>query len=374
MEAVASFLVPTWPARDIRPIAVTSTPEITYNDWGLRDRPRTFARPAGVRLRSVLIGDSFLEGAYLATLSACARGPGPARATPTARRSTSASPPPDRANTTTVSATSRCSSGPTCRAGVYAGNDFAPIPTAAAIPPASPSGRCPRCSARAAAQHWLIVNRLGLAEIGRGNKPIRASSSSSTWRASRPPSGWPDRRAHQALLFRRSTRRHPEILSRGGERLWQAFARAAGPESLAGWLLNSVIDWETGTWTCRTTPTRPTGSTAGAMVDETLSWLVGARRRRGARRRAGRCADPGRHGDPDYVDFWQPWPQYYSASLSERPPRGSPALRTRRAVHRPRRGPRGRAALTGCRRSLDELGTEIVADRVAREVLELAPN
>ena len=60
-EAIASFLVPSYPARDMRPINVTSTPEITYNDWELRDRPRTFERPPGVRFRSILVGDSFLE-------------------------------------------------------------------------------------------------------------------------------------------------------------------------------------------------------------------------------------------------------------------------------------------------------------------------
>src|SRR5262245_9423684 len=70
-EAIASFVVPSWPARDIRPITVTSSPGIVYNDWALRDRPRTLERPPGVRFRSVLVGDSFLEGAFLrAPLSA----------------------------------------------------------------------------------------------------------------------------------------------------------------------------------------------------------------------------------------------------------------------------------------------------------------
>ena len=64
-EAIASFLAPSYPARDIRPIDVKSTAEIVYNDWDLRDRARTFARPPGVRFRSVLVGDSFLEGPFL---------------------------------------------------------------------------------------------------------------------------------------------------------------------------------------------------------------------------------------------------------------------------------------------------------------------
>ena len=64
-EAIASFFVPYYPARNIRPIDAKSTPEIVYNDWDLRDRPRTFERPPGVRFRSVLVGDSFLEGPFL---------------------------------------------------------------------------------------------------------------------------------------------------------------------------------------------------------------------------------------------------------------------------------------------------------------------
>ena len=66
-EAIASLVVPSWPARDLRPIDVSATPQIKYNDWALRDRPRSFERPPGVRFRSVLVGDSFLEGNFLAT-------------------------------------------------------------------------------------------------------------------------------------------------------------------------------------------------------------------------------------------------------------------------------------------------------------------
>ena len=68
---MSSFFVPSWPARDVRPVAVSSTPDVTYNDWALRDRPRTFEWPPGVRFRSVLVGDSFLEGLFIrAPLSA----------------------------------------------------------------------------------------------------------------------------------------------------------------------------------------------------------------------------------------------------------------------------------------------------------------
>ena len=77
-EFVSSFLVPSWPARDLRPISVgalgqnvatvfADSPGLIphYNDWGVRDRPRSIERPADVRYRSVLVGDSFLEGYFI---------------------------------------------------------------------------------------------------------------------------------------------------------------------------------------------------------------------------------------------------------------------------------------------------------------------
>ena len=46
---------------------VRGQPELvpSYNDWAIRDRPRSIARPPNVSFRSVLVGDSFLEGYYL---------------------------------------------------------------------------------------------------------------------------------------------------------------------------------------------------------------------------------------------------------------------------------------------------------------------
>src|SRR3954467_5149308 len=77
-EVIASYSVPPWPARELRPIPIDAlmvnaktlfadSPELvpSYNDWALRDRPRSFARPADVRFRAALVGDSFLEGYYV---------------------------------------------------------------------------------------------------------------------------------------------------------------------------------------------------------------------------------------------------------------------------------------------------------------------
>ena len=56
-EYIASYSAPSWPARDLRPVPVNAlalnvkavlgdTPDLipTYNDWAIRDRPRSIAR------------------------------------------------------------------------------------------------------------------------------------------------------------------------------------------------------------------------------------------------------------------------------------------------------------------------------------------
>jgi hypothetical protein len=74
-QHIVSFAVPSWPARALRTIPIDAlmvnvktvlaeTLELiaSYNDRALRDRPHSFARPANVRFRAALVGDSFLEG------------------------------------------------------------------------------------------------------------------------------------------------------------------------------------------------------------------------------------------------------------------------------------------------------------------------
>lgn len=75
LEFLSSFAAPTWPSRELRPVEVplsqTSSvanapnPRLTYNSWLMRDWERTVAKPPTVEFRSVLIGDSFLEGGFV---------------------------------------------------------------------------------------------------------------------------------------------------------------------------------------------------------------------------------------------------------------------------------------------------------------------
>ena len=75
LEVLSSFVVPPWPARELRPIDARNLPSLDilassqtqphYNSWGENDRERSVQKPAGTEFRTVMVGDSFLEGAFV---------------------------------------------------------------------------------------------------------------------------------------------------------------------------------------------------------------------------------------------------------------------------------------------------------------------
>jgi hypothetical protein len=382
-EAIASFIVPSWPARDMRPIEVAALPDVAYNDWALRDRPRSFERPADVRFRSILVGDSFLEGVFLrAPLSAFVE-----------QRLAAAGQTDAEAINFGVSATGprhyyyRIKNvGLTLKPdaivlAVYAGNDFVETPFGgwmrppiAELPlPSLLAGPAPRTT-------WLAVNRLGLSEFGRNNKIIDGEFAQLNEWLKLPADQRLDRivqhlqRNYRPELSEEAIR---EILSRGGDRFWTAFARPhPDQEFLAGWLLSGMIDWETGTWTMPRTAEEADRLDGTRMVDETLSWLVAADRL--AKENGVQLVValiPVGTVDPAYVDFWRPWPKYFSTSLSA-------DARHRRLVVKLRQTAvpffdlrDDLSGVPGTYRLTDghwtERGTEIVADRISRELLKM---
>jgi hypothetical protein len=395
-EFVASFLAPPWPARDLRPVsaealktqissAFIDMPQLVpvFNDWGMRDQPRTFARPPDVKFRSVMVGDSFLEGLMLTS-------PMPARVQTLLRDGGHADM---EAINLGVTAT-----GPRqyyYRIGkvvtelkpdvivviVYAGNDFVPVgleryslpPWIAELPMPSVLGTvAPRTA-------WLLVNRLGLSELGRGNRAIADEFALLNEWARKPP-------AERLDYFVRHMRTHyypnvdeatvREILSRGGDRLWTAFRpRPADREFVQGWLLGSMIDWETGKWEVPRNAEEADQRSA-PTVEETLSWLVGANelaRDMGARLVVALA--PTGVVDPDYVEFWRPWSRYFSYNLSadarhrrlagELNKRGLSVVDLRDTLN----GVAGTYRLTDGHWT--EKGTDIVAQRLAGALLEI---
>lgn len=385
-EAIASFIVPSWPARDLRPIAVSSTPQITYNDWALRDRPRSFERPPGVRFRSILVGDSFLEGNFLpAPLSAAVE-----------QRFAAAGQTDIEAINFGVSAT-----GPrhyyyriknvalalkpdAIVLAVYAGNDFVQTPFGGWMRPPIAELPLPSMLAGAAPRmDWLVVNRLGLSELGRNNKIIEGEFARLNEWVKLPADERLDRivqHLRENYYPRLSEQVIREILSRGDGRLWAAVGKPApNREYLAGWLLAGMIDWETGTWAMPRDAEEADRLDGTAMVDETLSWLVAADRL--AKENGVQLVValiPVGTGDPAYVDFWRPWPKYFSTSLSADARHRRLAVKLRQTAVPFFDLRDDLAGVPGTYRLTDghwtERGTEIVAGRFTRELLKMRRN
>lgn len=389
-EFVASFLVPSWPARMLRPVPTGGASQATghvinvaYNSWGMRDRERSIARPPGVGMLTVLIGDSFLEGAF---------GPDPLSAYIERRWAADGRRDVEAINLGVTATGPRQYYHRIRHVALelqpdaivlffYGGNDFLgekfgdhPVP-----PPIAELPRPSLLGAVAPRLTWFVVNRLRLSEIGGSNKPVLDEFATLQRLVAAPAA---ERTALAAAHVRRYY--HPqrseaairEILSRGGDAFWQAFdAKDRDREYLLGWLLGNMVDWETSTW-----PTARSAEEAAGMdmgpVEGSLSWLVAAHRL--ARDRGVKfvvALAPLGTVDPRYVDYWRHWPRYYGASLL------ADARLKRLAVRLRESG----IPFVDLRQELDGIpgayrlidghwtirGHEIVAARMAREILGL---
>lgn len=385
-EAISSFIVPSWPARDMRPIEVASSPEVAYNAWALRDRSRSFERPPDVRFRSILVGDDFLEGVFVrAPLSAlveqrlAASGQAGAEAVNFGVSETG-----PRHYYSRIRNIGLALKPDAIVLAVYAGNDFVSTPFGgwmrppiAELPlPSLLAGPAPRTA-------WLAVNRLGLSEFGRKSKVVDGEFAQLNEWLKLPADERLDRivqhlkRNYYPKLSEEVIR---EILSRAGDRFWTAFT---GPrpdqEFLAGRLLSGMIDWETGNWPMPRDAEEADRLDGTPMVDETLSWLVAADRL--AKENGVQLVValiPVGTVDPAYVDFWRPWPKYFSTALSAdaRHRRLAVKLRQTTVPFFDLRDDLG--GVPGTYRLTDghwtERGTEIVAGRVARELMKMRRN
>jgi hypothetical protein len=394
-EFVASFLAPSWPARDLRPIPVGALGENVatmfadspaliphYNDWGVRDRPRSIERPADVRFRSVLVGDSFLEGYYI---------PAPIPEL-VERRWTKEGHRDAEAINLGIAAT-----GPrqyyyrikkvalalkpdAIVIFVFAGNDFIQVRFGDfAMPALAEELPVPSILGTIAPRtDWLVSNRLGLSELGRGSKNIPGENELlEQWAAEPTPelTGRVARHMQRYYYPKVSEETIREILSRGGEPMRAALAqRKADHQSVAGWLVAGIVDWETGTWPVPRDAQEADRMIDPTVVDQTLSWLVAAEELTKAHGvKLFVALAPVGIGDPEYVAFWKPWPRYlsYSMSADARHRRLAAALRQRGMsvidLRDALAGVRGSYRLTDGHWT--DLGTQIAADRVAQALL-----
>jgi hypothetical protein len=397
LEGLSALVVPAWPARELRSfdtagLSMSTLKSVvgpglvpTYNSWGMRDQERSFVRPEGIRFRCVLVGDSFLEGP-LVTRAVGQR---------IEKLWSEAGHHDMEAINLGVSAT-----GPeqyyyriknialTMKPDVvvlnfFSGNDFIEEPYSPwSIPPLIAERPKPSLLGAVAPRlTWLIVNRLGLAEAGKGDEPTDFKAINGAF--AKPP----DERldiltryvvTHTSPPAEASVVR--SILVRADDKFWKTFSpRKLDPELFFGWLLTNVIDWETGQWLSPRSEEEAERTLDRKAVDATLTWLLATAelvRQHGATPII--VLSPTSIIDPIFAGFWAPWPRYRGFFLG------------RQALHRAMRAAleaksipfvdleddlRGRS---GTYRLTDghwnELGTQIAAERIARELMKLRNN
>ncbi len=333
IEVIASFYSPSWPAYALR-----STPPVNshppsadlpawmvapFNSWGMRDPERAFGpAPAGT-VRTVFVGDSFVEFQPLRkSLPAAVEE----RLLKQSKR--------------TVEAINFGISGTNPRSYYYrlrdvalplspdqvsvfffSGNDF--------LFPGFWPDWAPRLADESPGRsiigqvmphtNWLLVNRLRLSEFLGNNEPIPGE-----FEALQQIVKEPKQQALIKLAQHMKQHYYPnvpeqrllEILSRGNGRLLDLFASQQGDrEYLAGWLPNLILRTELNpdSYNGITTLQQAKAVVPKEVIDGTLSWLVAMGRL--ARDRGvpfSLFVIPTGSVDPAFVDFWAPWPHYYA--------------------------------------------------------------
>jgi hypothetical protein len=202
----------------------------------------------------------------------------------------------------------------------FSGNDFVPERLSPwNIPPLIAERPQPSwLGAVAPRLTWLAVNRLGLSEFGRKNVSVVDTM--------REVPKMPRAERVDAMVRFLKTNTYPdkdeqvmrEILSRGGDRFWEAFEpRDRDQEYLQAWMIAGMVDWETGTWPMPMTAQESERAVNTAEIDSTMSWLVGASelaRERGVKFLVALAPVP--TVDPRYAEFWSPWPRLRSFPMS----------------------------------------------------------
>lgn len=391
LEFLSSFAVPPWPARELRPVEIAAAastasnapkPVLAYNSWNMRDWERSIAKPANIGFRTVLIGDSFLEGGFVGKPM-----------TVQVEEYWPKSGPGFEAINLGVSATDvdnyfyrmrnvAVSLQPDAIVVVfYTGNDF--VHTALSpwtVSPFIAERPLPSWLGTVAPRlTWLTVNRLRTSQFG------RTSGESEFEVVNRILTEPIDRRYDSLAQFVKKNHfpnddiaRIRGVLARGGDKFWDAFAkRDRDQEHLQGWWLAGLYGWET----LLHLPATITDEEIQRSIDPerfkaNLSWLTGARDL--ARERNVKflvVMAPGAGGDPAYVEFWKPWPRYRAFQIQ------------REAWHRAFRPLIEGAGIEvvdladeirgvpGTYRLSDahwtELGTSLAAKRVASELVKL---
>ncbi len=397
LELIAFVLTPSWPAYELRPIAVPSglvrpvetasgtTENIPfYNSWGMKDHERSFDRPQAVHFRTVFDGDSFLEGMFeLAPLNEVVE-----------LRWARAGVHDMEAINFGISAT-----GPSqyyyripnvalklhpdaILLMFYPGNDFvterfspdAPLPLVDELPkPSWLSGVAPHLD-------WQIINRLRLSEIARGNTGADNEYQIMADAMKKP-------RAERAAIVAAYLKKYyfpdlsesvmQRVLLRNGGSFFEPFERKDDrTEQLTGWQPAGVVKFETMPGDVPRDAADAENYVDPKEIDATLSWLVAADKlaRANGIKLLIAVATMGTV-DPSYVEFWKPWPRYYSWSVREEVARRHLIAAMRARGLAPVDLEEDMQGISGTFRLSDghwtALGTSIVAKRIADELIKL---
>ena len=335
IELLAAFYSPSWPAYALR-----STPPVNnlplgtglpdwmtapYNSWGMRDVERAFGPAAAGTVRTVFVGDSCVEFQPLRkSLPAAVE-----------ERLLQGAKKPVEAVNLGISGSGvpsyyyrlRDVALPLAPDQVsvffFSGNDFLFGNTgfsSAWVPPLVDESPGRSIVGRLMPHtNWLLVNRLRLSEFLSSNEPIPGEFEALQQIVKEP-------KAEALAKLAQHMKRHYfpgvpeqrllEILSRGDGRLIDLFAaRQDDREYLAGWLPNLILRAELNpnAFNSITTLEQAKASVQKDGIDSTLSWLVAMNR--AARERGvpfSLFVIPTGAVDRAFVDFWAPWPHYYS--------------------------------------------------------------
>ncbi len=396
VEIAAWLATPAWPGYLLRPAPIGADsvaqwsegmPDVTFatNSWLMRDRERSIDRPPGVSFRSVFIGDSFLEGGFTrAALPARIEG-----------RLVGAGQEGIEAINLGVSGTSPVEYFYRIReVGLklkpdavvltfYSGNDVVAEPFPKPSDPLPFLAELPRPSLLASvAPHtaWQAVNALNLSGAAKGGKYAPHEHEIITEALRKPPAeGLPMlvHLMHSYYFPELEERTIEEILARGGERFWSEFApRRFDREYLQGWILAGLISMESGRQKLAMTKAAADAAVSRDDIAATLSWLAASDklvRAHGAKFLV--AVIPVATVDPDFVDFWRPWPRYYSYMLSGAAQHDAIVTALAKTkipfvdLQQDLDGVRGTYRKTDLHWT--ERGHEVVAERLAREILAL---
>lgn len=326
VESAAHMFVPPWPAYALRSVPPDAqTAGSSFNSWGMRDKAHPLARPHDIKARFAFVGDSFVEFQPLSrTLPQAVEERFVAR------------------GTTGVETINFGVSGTGIQSYFYrlrdvvmkfrpdavsvfffSGNDFilsADNYSAHWFPPLideSPGhsivgSMMPRTN-------WLLVNRLHASEFLRANSfiPHEFETLQSITRGPRTE------RLERLVQFVKQNyfpeveaSTLAEILSRGDGRLLTGFEpRQVDEEFLPGWLVQHIVETDLKKFPSLSVRKREDAAAFVTQedIDANLSWL---RQMDRVARSKGMPLDifviPAGSVDPEFVEFWKPWPHFYS--------------------------------------------------------------